>query len=77
MQFRVLWEAEIDGKIHEGIEPEGSWFLIDQQGKMFVHGPCEPIRPVGAKEYIDLVPLIKINNEWLAIDEIEKRIRAC
>lgn len=74
MQFRVKYEIKLHGEKHEGIETEAGWFLIDQQGNMYVHNPMEPIMPVEKEYYKLAVPLIKISDEWLSIDEIEKRI---
>jgi len=73
MKFRVKYEIEINGETHSGIETEASWFLVDQQGNMYSYGPMEPVRPI-EKEYKLAIPLIKINNEWLAISEIEARL---
>jgi len=74
MKFRVDYTFIINGKEFNGVETEGSWFLIDQQGNMYSHSPLEPIRPIG-KEYTKAVPLIKIKNEWLSIEEIERRLK--
>lgn len=73
MKFRVEWEAELNGEKLSGVESEASWFLVDQQGKMYSYGPMEPIRPI-EKEYTKCVPLFQVGNEWLSFDEIEKRI---
>lgn len=73
MEFRVKYEIEIDGETHSGIETEASWFLIDQQGKMYSYGPMLPVRPIG-KEYKLAIPLIKIGEKWLSVGEIEERI---
>ena len=73
MEFRVEWEAEINGEKMSGVESEGSWFLVDQQGKMYSYGPMKPIRPVDPA-YTKCVPLFKIGNEWLSFEEIERRI---
>lgn len=59
--------------MQEGIEYETGWFLVDQQGNFYLNSPVEPIRPRG-HSYKDLIPLIKINDEWLTIEEIENRI---
>lgn len=58
----------------DGIEPEYSWFLVDQQGKFYCHGPMKPITPCGP-EYTELIPLIKINGKFMSIEEIEKAIK--
>jgi hypothetical protein len=72
MEFRVEWEAVIDGKKMSGIEPEGSWFMVDQQGKMYSYGPMKPVQPIN-KAYTKCVPLFKVGDEWLPFDEIERR----
>jgi len=76
MKFRVEWEAEINGKKMSGVETEASWFLVDQQGKMYSGGPMRQIRPI-EPSYTKCVPLIKIGDEWLPCDEIEQRITRC
>lgn len=74
MNFRVQFKAQLpNGQILEGIESEASWFLIDQCGNFYSHGPMKSITPC-RKEYIELVPLIKIGNEYLTIEEIEERL---
>ena len=73
MRFRVEWEAVVEGKKMSGIESEASWFLVDQQGKMYSYGPMMPILPIG-HEYTKCVPLFKIGEEWLSFEEIERRI---
>lgn len=75
MEFRVEWEAVINGEKMAGVESEASWFLVDQQGKMYSYGPMRPVQPI-AQEYTKCVPLFKIGNEWLSFDEIERRITA-
>lgn len=74
MKFRVEWEAEINGKKMSGVESEGSWFLVDQQGKMYSHGPLEPICPIDTTMYTKCIPLFKIGNEWIPFEEIERRL---
>ena len=74
MKFKVKWEAEVSGKKFSGVESTASWFLVDQQGKMYSYGPMEPIRPIG-KAYTKCEPLIQIGEEWLSISEIEERIK--
>ena len=69
----MKWEAEIDGKIQGGIEEEASWFLVDQRGGFYDSGPTRPPRSCDEK-YRKLVPLIKIKNEYLSVDEIERRM---
>jgi hypothetical protein len=67
MRFKVRWKKDND----EGIESEASWFLIDQQGHFYVHGPMEPIRMVEKGEYDELIPLIQIDDKWLTIEDIK------
>lgn len=74
MKFRVKYEIELHGEKHKGTETEAGWFLIDQQGNMYSHGPTEPIRPIEKEYYKSVIPLIKIGEEWLSIEEIEQRI---
>jgi hypothetical protein len=75
MQFRVKFKAELpNGKVLEGIEEEASWFLIDQRGNFYSHSPMKPITPCD-KAYKELIPLIKIGEEYLTIKEIEERLK--
>ena len=73
MQFRVKYKFEADGEIQEGIESEASWFLIDQQGNFYNYEPMGPIHPV-SDEYTELIPLIKIGDKWLSVEEIQTEI---
>ncbi len=74
MIFKVKYTMEFDGKEISGIEGEGSWFLIDQRGNFYSHGPMQPVRPV--EDCVKKIePLILINSEYLTIVEIEKRIK--
>lgn len=73
MQFRVKYAIEVNGKDREGIASEADWFLIDQQGRLYSYGPMEHIRPIEAG-YKFATPLVNINDEWLTIEEIEKRL---
>jgi hypothetical protein len=73
LTFRVKFKANVKGKIIEGIEEEGSWYLVDQTGNMFSYGPMKPILPI-SKQYIECTPLIKINDEYLTVEEIERRL---
>jgi hypothetical protein len=73
MQFRIEWEAIIDGKPVSGIETEASWFLMDQTGGIWSYGPMLSPTLV-SDDYTKCIPLIKINDEWLSIEEIEKRL---
>ena len=74
MKLRVKYEIELHGERHSGIESAASWFLIDQQGNMYSHSPMEPIRPIEKEYYKSAIPLIKIGEEWLSIEEIEQRL---
>lgn len=67
MRFKVHWKKGND----EGIESEASWFLVDQQGHFYVHGPLSPIRRVLKEEYDELTPLIQIDDKWLSIKELK------
>jgi len=73
MQFRVKYKFEADGEIQEGIESEASWFLIDQQGNFYNYEPMGPIHPV-SEEYTELIPLIKIGDKWLSVEEVQAEI---
>ena len=75
LQFRVEYEFEIDDRKYSGVETEASWFYIDQRGEFYDSSPLRPISPVGEK-YTKLIPLIKIGDEYLSVDEIEKRLKA-
>lgn len=73
LNFQVKFKAKVNGKLIEGIETEASWFLIDQRGNFYSHAPMRPIESCEqVYEYIE--PLIKINDEYLSISEIEKRL---
>lgn len=72
LQFKVKYKATLpDGQRIEGLEEEASWFLIDQRGSFFSHGPMQPVRPC-EDEYDELTPLIKIGNRYLSVEEIER-----
>ena len=73
VRFKVKYKLDINGFKSEGIEEEASWFYLDQRGKFYSDGPMSPIRPCGS-DYEELIPLLKINNEYLTIDEIEKKM---
>lgn len=75
IKFRVKYEIELNGKSLKGIETEASWFLIDQRGNMYSHSPTEPIRPIPKEYYKSAIPLVKIGEEWLSINEIEQRLK--
>ena len=60
IKFQVRYEFIIDGKKHRGTENEASWFLIDQVGRLYSHGPMNPIKPCPA-EYTRAEILLKIN----------------
>lgn len=75
LQFRVAYEFELNGEKYSGTESEASWFYIDQRGAFYDSSPLRPISPVGEK-YTKLIPLIKIGDEYLSVDEIEKRLKA-
>jgi len=68
MKFRVKWKLGDE----EGIEPEASWFLMDQQGNFWTYGPLSPPRQVAKGEYDELTPLIQIGGRWLSVAEIER-----
>jgi hypothetical protein len=73
MEFRIEWEAALDGEKLLGIETEASWFLVDQLGNMYESGPLSPPKPI-AKEYTKCIPLFKVGDEWLPWEEIERRL---
>jgi hypothetical protein len=75
MTFRVEWEAVINGNAVSGVESEASWFLVDQQGKMYSYGPMRPVKPIDSS-YTKCQPLIKIGKEWFSVREIERRLEA-
>lgn len=76
VRIRVRYEFKIPGEeeTKSGIEEEGSWFLLDQQGNMWSYGPLKPVRPVEDGVYSELEPLFKIGEEYLSVKEIEKRL---
>ncbi len=71
--FQVKYRFSHNGQTHEGIEEEASWFLIDQRGNFYGSGPMEPPYPI-KDEYEELIPLIKIDDEYLSVEEIEQRL---
>jgi len=75
LQFRVRYEFEIEGQTHKGVETEASWYYLDQRGKFYYNAPFKPIVECDMDIYKELTPLIKINNEYLSIEEIERRIK--
>ena len=77
MKFKVKYKFrdESSPEPYEGIESEASWFLIDQRGNFYSHGPIEPIKPIKDGTYEELIPLIKIGEEYLSVKEIEERIK--
>ena len=74
IQFRVDYEFTLNGETHRGIEEEASWFLVDQQGKMWSYGPMMPVRPL-EPEYSRATVLIGINGEWLSVAQIEALLK--
>lgn len=74
--FRVKYKLEHAGTEREGIEEEASWFLIDQRGTFYSHGPMRPVMPCD-NDYTELIPLIKIGEEYLSVEEIERRLNKC
>ena len=75
LQFRVRYEFEIEGRTRKGIETETSWYYIDQRGNFYSNAPFKPIAECDMNIYKELTPLIKINDEYLSVEEIEKRIK--
>lgn len=76
MKFRVKWESIINGEKRAGVESEASWFLVDQQGKMYSHGPMRPVQPINHEIYTECIPLFQVGEEWLPFEEIERRLKA-
>lgn len=73
LQFRVKYKFRLNDEIREGIETEASWFYLDQRGGFYSSSPMRPITPC-EKDYDELIPLIKINDEYLTIEEISDRL---
>ena len=73
--FKVRYEFEIEGRAHKGIETEASWYYLDQRGNFYSNAPFKEIVECDMSIYKELTPLIKINNEYLSIKEIERRIK--
>lgn len=73
MEFRVEWEAVLNGEKMSGIESEASYFLVDQLGKMYSYGPMKPILPID-KRYTKCVPLFVVGDETIPFEEIERRL---
>jgi len=73
--FKVKYSFDAEDKKIEGVEDEGSWYLVDQRGNFYSHGPMRPITLVDmARLRATLTPLIKIRDEYLTVDEIERRL---
>ena len=49
-----MWRAQMsykfDGELHESLETEASWMLMDQQGKFWSYGPVQAPRPMAPEE---------------------------
>jgi hypothetical protein len=73
--FRVKYSFKIDGVIREGVEEESSWYYLDQRGKVFFTSPMHGLKGCDMDYYKEVTPLIKINDEYLSVDEIEARIK--
>ena len=73
LQFKVKYKANVNGQIIEGIQEITGWFYIDQRGKFLSSEPMQSINYC-EKDYDLIQPLIKINNEFLTVEEIEERI---
>ena len=73
LKFRVKWKATLNGEVHEGIEEEASWFLVDQQGHFYSYGPMRPVVPCD-DDYDELIPLIKIKGRYMSISDIESTL---
>ena len=73
IRFKVKYKFVLDGEEKKGIESEASWYLVDQQGNMYSYGPFQPVAPVDMC-YTECEPLLKVNDEWLSIKEIEARL---
>jgi len=75
LQFRVKYKINMgDGKFVEGVEEEASWYYLDQRGKFYSSGPMRPIMPCDMERQ-ELTPLIKINDHYLSVDEIEELLK--
>lgn len=75
LQFRVKYKGTLpNGKEIEGIEEEASWYLVDQVGRFYSYGPMSPVTPCNMDFYDELAPLIKVNDEYLTIEEISVRM---
>lgn len=70
LKIRVDWEATVHGKKHTNIEDENSWFLFDQRGGIYSMEPLHGLEPKNER-YDNITPLIKINDDYLSIKEIE------
>ena len=73
--FRVRYKYSVDGVHISGIQEEASWYLVDQRGAFYTDSPMGPVKPVDMNIYTELIPLIKIGNEYLSVSEIEERIK--
>jgi len=75
LQFKVKWQAKINGEIFSGIEETSSWYFIDQRGNFYSCDPLGSFNLCDMDTYTKLTPIIKINNEFLTIEEIEERLK--
>jgi hypothetical protein len=73
VKFRVYYEFTVGDEKYKGEETEASWYLIDQQGGFYSHGPVRPITPCTKETKLEF--RLKIGNEYLTVAEIEKRIK--
>ena len=72
--IRVKYKAIVDDRIVEGVEEEASWFTFDQRGGIYSSSPFHSPTLCNDK-YEELTPLIKINDIWLSVKEIEAMIQ--
>ena len=72
LKFRVNVKFTLGDTQHEVEETEASWYLVDQQGNFYYHSPMQPIRPCVKEDSLEFK--LKIGEEYLTIEEIEKRL---
>ena len=76
----IVWQLDFAatlpwGEEIKGVESEGSWFLIDQRGKVWEYGPAKAPAPLG-NEYTRAIPLLKVGDNYMTWAEIISRLAA-
>ena len=73
LKIRVKWKCTINGNPSSGIDTEASWFTFDQRGGVYAQGPFST-PSICNQDYDELIPLIKIKENYLSVKQIEAMI---